>query len=341
MKKVFVVCVSVMISIFLLNGCSGEKENADSAGTKGDSAVDSSDIVAVVNGVDITEKELSEKIDDIKKSSAGNNRMQMGGQMRREALANMINYELLLMAAEDAGVTVSDEELSERINEIKSGYESEEQLLNRLKELGMNKTEFEKRLAKKMKIQKIIDKQTVEIESPPESEVREYYDSHRDVFKQPEQVSASHILIKVNEEDDSETKKKKREKLEGILKDIRNGASFSENASLYSECPSKSKGGNLGFFSKTDMVKPFSEAAFSMDKGEISDIVETRFGYHIIKVNDKKEAQTVSFEEASENITTYLEGMEKNEVINNYIAGLREEADIEYADSSLVQPQQP
>ncbi|HMA76054.1 MAG TPA: SurA N-terminal domain-containing protein, partial [Candidatus Krumholzibacteriaceae bacterium] len=147
MKKVFVVCVSVMISIFLLNGCSGEKENADSAGTKGDSAVDSSDIVAVVNGVDITEKELSEKIDDIKKSSAGNNRMQMGGQMRREALANMINYELLLMAAEDAGVTVSDEELSERINEIKSGYESEEQLLNRLKELGMNKTEFEKRLA--------------------------------------------------------------------------------------------------------------------------------------------------------------------------------------------------
>ncbi|MDZ7860756.1 MAG: peptidylprolyl isomerase [Candidatus Krumholzibacteriota bacterium] len=338
MKKMFVFCVSVMISLFLLNGCSGEKENADSAGTKGDEAADASEVVAVVNGVDITENELSDKIDEIKKSGQGNNRMQMGGQLRREALANMINYELLVMAAEDEGITVSEEDLSERITEIKTGYQSEEQFLNRLKELGMNEAEFEKRLAMKIKIQKLIDKQTAGIESPPESEVREYYDSNRDIFKQPEQVSASHILIKVNEEDDSETKKKKREKLEGILKDIRNGASFSENASLYSEGPSKSKGGNLGFFSKTDMVQPFSEAAFSMDKGEISDIVETRFGYHIIKVNDKKEAQTVSFEEARENITTYLEGMEKNEVINNYIADLRAEADIEYADSSLVRP---
>jgi peptidyl-prolyl cis-trans isomerase C len=155
---------------------------------------------------------------------------------------------------------------------------------------------------------------------------------------QPEQVNASHILVTVNTDDDEKTKKEKREKLENILKDIRNGASFSENASLYSDCPSKSKGGNLGFFKKGDMVKPFSDVAFSMPKGEVSDIVETRFGYHIIKVLDKKETDTIPFEEAQKNIVSYLEGMEKNNIINEYLTNLRMEANIEYADSSLIQP---
>ena len=86
------------------------------------------------------------------------------------------------------------------------------------------------------------------------------------------------------------------------------------------------------------MVKPFSDMAFSMDKDEVSDIVETRFGYHIVKVIDKKEASVISFEEVREDIVSYMEGMEKTTIVNDYLTNLRSEANIEYADSSLIQP---
>ncbi len=332
MKRLFGICAGVLLSLFLLNSCSGEKENTDSVDTKEGGAIDSSKIVAVVNGTNITEGDLLMKIEEGKK-----NQIQMGGAFRKEALANLINYKLLGMAAEKEEIIVSEETLEEKIDQIKEGYQSNEQFLDRLKDLGMDETLFRAKLIKQLKIENLIEKKTEGVESPSEKQLREYYDSYPESFKQPEQVDASHILISVNKDDDEETKKKKREKLEKILKDIRDGASFSENAVLYSDCPSKSKGGNLGFFKEGDMVKPFSEVAFSTGKDEVSDIVETRFGYHIIKIIDKKETTTISFEEVRENIASYMEGTEKTSVINNYLANLRSEAEIEYADSSLIQ----
>ncbi|MCD6379205.1 peptidylprolyl isomerase [bacterium] len=338
MKKLVGFCVSIMLSLLLLNGCSGEKENTDSVDAKEGKTVDSTKIVAVVNGIDVTEGDLLKKIDEMNKAGGKTGRIQMGGGLRKEALANLINYKLLGMAVVKERISVSEEALNDRIAEIKKGYSSTEQFLDRLKEMGFDESTFRSRLVEQLKIQNLIDKQTETLEAPSQKEIREYYDSHPEAFMKPEQVNASHILITVNKDDDEKTKKEKREKLEKILKDIRNGASFSENASLYSDCPSKSKGGNLGFFKKGDMVKPFSDMAFSIGKGKVSDIVETRFGYHIIKVLDKKEAETISLEEAQKNIVSYLEGMEKNKIVNEYLTNLRMEANIEYADSSLIQP---
>ena len=150
-------------------------------------------------------------------------------------------------------------------------------------------------------------KEVVQKISIPESELKSYYDSHKEEFKTPEMVRASHILIKVSPSASAEEKKKAKEKAEDILKKIKSGQDFAKLAAEFSDDPgSKTKGGDLGFFEKGRMVKPFEDAAFSLKPGQVSGIIETQFGYHIIKVTEKKNAGIASFDTAKEQIKQKL-----------------------------------
>lgn len=140
-----------------------------------------------------------------------------------------------------------------------------------------------------------------------ENDLKSYYDGHKDEFKAPETVRARHILIKVASGESEENKKKAREKMEGILAKIKAGESFETLATELSDDPgSKQKGGDLGFFARGRMIKSFEDAAFSLKPGEISGIVETPFGYHIIKVEEKKEAGLEPFEKVKDRISQKL-----------------------------------
>jgi peptidyl-prolyl cis-trans isomerase C len=153
----------------------------------------------------------------------------------------------------------------------------------------------------------VLRKEVVEKISIPESELKSYYDSHKDEFKTPEMVRASHILVKVSATASAEEKKKAKEKAEDILKKIKSGQDFAKLASEFSDDPgSKTKGGDLGFFQKGRMVKAFEDAAFSLKPGQVSGIVDTQFGYHIIKVTDRKSAGIESFDTAKEKIKQRL-----------------------------------
>lgn len=141
----------------------------------------------------------------------------------------------------------------------------------------------------------------------PEDELKSYYESHKEEFKTPEMVRASHILIKVNPSASAEEKKAAKEKAENILKKIKSGEDFAKLASEFSDDPgSKIKGGELGFFSRGRMVKPFEDAAFSLKPGEVSGIVETQFGFHIIKSEEKKDAGIENFDAVKERISQKL-----------------------------------
>nr|WP_257792016.1 peptidylprolyl isomerase [Anoxybacter fermentans] len=151
-----------------------------------------------------------------------------------------------------------------------------------------------------------------------EEEMMEYYEKNIRRFTEEEQVRASHILVETKEE-----------ALE-ILDKINNGEDFADLARKYSNCPSSDRGGDLGFFGRGRMVYEFEKAAFSTEVGEITGPVETEFGWHIIKVTDKKEAIVHPYEEVKEEIYETLLIKKKN---NAAVALLRqkwEEADIEY-----------
>jgi len=149
-----------------------------------------------------------------------------------------------------------------------------------------------------------------------EDEVASYYDTHKDQFKTSESVNALHILV------DEE------EKANDILNEINSGLEFAEAAKKYSKCPSNAKGGDLGNFSKGQMVPEFEQAAFSMQEGEISKPVKTQFGYHLIKLMAKKEAETKPFEEVKQQIGQQLMGIKQNEIYINKSNELRTKYDV-------------
>lgn len=136
-----------------------------------------------------------------------------------------------------------------------------------------------------------------------EEDMQLYYKTHQDEFKTPEMVKARHILIRVNKESSEDEKNKAREKAEDILKRIKTGEDFAKLASEFSDDPgSKNKGGDLGFFPKGRMVPDFEKVAFSLKPGEVSDIVETTFGFHIIKVEERKDSVLEPYEKIKDKV---------------------------------------
>lgn len=140
-----------------------------------------------------------------------------------------------------------------------------------------------------------------------DDELKSYYDTHTDEFKAPEMIKARHILVKVEDTASEDEKKKGKEKAEMYLKKIKEGEDFSKLASEVSDDPgSKAKGGDLGFFPKGRMVKPFEDAAFSLKPGEVSGLVETQFGFHIIKVEEKKDSTVETFDAVKDRLRQKL-----------------------------------
>ncbi|MFH1242474.1 MAG: SurA N-terminal domain-containing protein [Pseudomonadota bacterium] len=139
-----------------------------------------------------------------------------------------------------------------------------------------------------------------------EKEVEAYYAYNPDRFVEPRQVKARHILLELKLGADKAKEEEVRKAAEAVLKEARQGKDFAELAKKYSQGPASSEGGDLGYFSEGQMEKPFEQAAFNLKKGEISDLVRTRFGYHIIKVEDRKEKRAQPLEEVREQIVEIL-----------------------------------
>jgi len=139
-----------------------------------------------------------------------------------------------------------------------------------------------------------------------EEDLKEYYDANSEAFTTPKTVEARHILVKTDPADPPELVEEKRKKLEGVLQRVQKGEDFAKLAKTYSEDSSKESGGLIGPFQKEMMIEPFAQAAFSLKPGEVSDLVRTQFGWHIIKAEKVNEAKTVSFAEAKEGIQKKL-----------------------------------
>lgn len=252
---------------------------------------------------------------------------------KRLVLDQMINTELLAQNAEKEGLKPTDKEIQASYNDLKTYVNSDENLKGAAEELGIN-DEFLKEQAKiSLLIQKSQEKFYKE-EKVSDAEMKKYYDEHIDEYKKDE-VEASHILIKTTDDNNkplSEAEQKKaKAKAEKVLKEVKAGGDFAELAKKYSQDPgSAANGGALGAFGKGMMVQEFEEAAFGMEPGEVSDLVKTDFGYHIIKVTDRIK-ETTSFEEAKAGI--------KEEILKNKygekIAALQKKAKIEKFDKVI------
>jgi peptidyl-prolyl cis-trans isomerase C len=344
MKKIHYILLTVGLLLFISNNCSKEKSEQETAeGVQSNMGqVENADAdikVMSINGQPITETEVArEQALLMQRMDAKLSPEQLESireTMRGHAVDSIINRTLLLQAAEREGITVSQEEIEAKVEQIKNKFDSEESFIGHLKENGMTLKDVLKEVEKGVKLEALIDKQTANLKKATDEDIEEFYNSNIDRFKQPERVRASHVLVKKGAEDSEQTKKEKRQKIEKIQMDLKKGGDFAAIAAEYSDCPSKAKGGDLGFFSRGQMVKPFEDSAFALKPGEISGIVETKFGYHIIKLTEREEPRTIPLNEVREDIAEYLERLKKQEEIKKYISGLHDAAKIEYVDSAL------
>jgi peptidyl-prolyl cis-trans isomerase C len=261
---------------------------------------------------------------------------QMKEVVRKQAVDNIINRTLLDQAVDKEGVAASQDEIDARMEEIRAQMGSDEEFAARLAMMGMTEELLEAEMGTAIKVEKLLEKRG-DVTEVTEAELKAYYDQNRDRFKQSEQVEASHILIKVEPDDSDAAKYEKRREAERVLAELGQGADFAQMATQHSACPSKQNGGSLGFFRRGQMVKPFEDAAFGLEVGQTSGIVETQFGYHIIKLTDRQEAKDIPFAEAKDGLAQYLDGQKRQEAMNSYIQGLRDDAEIEYAEPEATQ----
>jgi len=163
-----------------------------------------------------------------------------------------------------------------------------------------------------------------------EEETKAYYDEHQNEFTTPEMVKARHILVKVDPSAPEEEKKQAYQKAEEILKKVQDGEDFAELATEVSDdSHTQSKGGDLGFFSRGKIVKPFEDVAFQMKPGETSGIVESQFGYHIIRVEDRKEETVHSYDSMKERIHQRLLQQKKATHVTDFIEKAMKDANAE------------
>ena len=289
----------------------------------------SEDKVAVVNGSVISQADFDRELRVTQRWFSRMGKPLTDSQlsaMKQETLDRMIDRELLYQESQKKGFKIDTAALDE---EFKKRFPDEAKFKQMLSSMELTEAAMKSQFARGRAIQSFIDKEFSEKTTVSEEEIKGYYDSHPELFKQPEQVRASHILIKVDSQADASQKTEARKKLEEIQEKLKKGEDFSALATASSQCPSNSRGGDLGYFGRGQMVQPFEETAFSLKPGEVSDIVETQFGYHLIKVVDKKAAGTTPYKDAKGQIEQRLKREKVQKEVSSYVAKLKEEAKVE------------
>lgn len=233
---------------------------------------------------------------------------------KKNILDQLINTELLYQQAQKEKIKISNDEINLEIDKIKDNFSSPEEFNEALKANNITLVRLKEDIKRQLMINSVLEETRNQV-SISDEELLEYYNENKESFLEPEQVHARHILVETEEEANN------------LLLQLKEGLTdFAELAKEKSIGPSAPSGGDLGFFARGQMVKEFEDAAFSLEPGKISEVVQSQFGYHIIKCEEKKEEYSPTFEEAKERISDTLKYQRENEAVSALTSKLREEA---------------
>ncbi len=289
-----------------------------------------SEVVAHVNKDDITREELDQAMKTASQRMGG---MAMSeeqrGELQKQVLDNLVSECLLLQKARDLKIDDLDAKVTERIAKIKEQFPDDKAFQEAIKSAGFDEAKLKVKVTEGVRIENLIEREVRSKIKVPDEEIQKFYDEHPEYFSTPAQVRASHILVTCPADADDQTKAEKKAKIDAARERVEKGEDFAKVANEMSDCPSKVRGGDLDFFSKGHMVKPFEEVAFSMKSNEVSQVVATQFGYHIIKQTGSKPATVTPLADEKEKIQQHLSSQKTQDAVGAYVEGLRKDAKIE------------
>jgi parvulin-like peptidyl-prolyl isomerase len=294
-------------------------------------ALDLKDPIAVVNGEKILKSDLEKAFAEAV-SAAGIEPAMLSADQRiagyRQLLDDMITDKLV--SAKAGSIEITDADVKAEIEKIKSQFPSPEVFEEQLKQSGQLPDQLSEMVKTGMQQRKWIESQIEGKVAVVEADAKKFYDENTSEFAQPEQVKASHILFLVPEDATPEVVKEKEEAAKKALERAKKGEDFTALAKELSEEPGADQsGGDLGFFTKDRMVPEFAEAALTQEKDAIGGPVKTDFGFHVIKVTDKKDADTMSFDEVKEQLMAFLQDGKRRDAVRTVVDGLRSDSKIE------------
>lgn len=247
-------------------------------------------------------------------------------KLEEKALDQAIGAKLLLDQAAKLDLPVSAADIDAEVAKVVEQVGGPENYKKALAAQGVTEEQFRKELEKGAKVNKLVEQACSSVADPTDDEVAAFYAAHKDEYVAPEQVLCQHILVKGT--DDAAL-----DKIKDIRARIVDGkADFAEEAKKHSDCPSGQQGGSLGWFGRGMMVPEFDKAAFEMKKGEVSGIVTTQFGYHIIYKADQKGGEKQTLVDVHDQIRDLLRHEARGRAMDAYVAELRDKAQIEYKE---------
>ena len=286
-------------------------------------------VLAHVNNETVTKADFERLLRNIELNNRGPVPADRRDEIYRKVLDELVTYTLLKQEAKAREFTVTDAEVEEQVNKMRQSARTEEAFKKALAERKMTLERLKVDARAEMSIAKMMAAQVAGATEATDAEVRDFYDKNPDKFKRGETVRASHILLRVDPNADDATKKQTKAKIDAVLKRAKSGEDFAALAQQNSQDGSAPQGGDLGYFPKEKMVPAFADVAFALKTGEISDVVTTQFGVHIIKVTDRKPAGTVPLDEVSPQVKQYLTEQKKQQQAQAFIAQIKQKAKIE------------
>ena len=292
------------------------------------------DPIAVVEGAEIKKADLDQAFAGVLASQGmpADQAAQIPEAQRMQFYKMLLDDMIVdkLIAKRSAETQVPDAEVATALTRMQKNFGSEEEMKKQMEASGQSIDKLKENLRNQLRAQTWVDAQVKGKDAVPDAEAEEFYKTNPDKFQRPEQVRASHILVTVTADAKPEDVLVKEKAAKEILARVTKGEDFAAVAGEVSEDPSaKTNKGDLDFFGREQMVKEFADAAFGMKKDEVSkEPVRSQFGYHIIKVTDRREAATVPLETAKPQVMAYLQRQKKQKAVQEFVLELRKKSEV-------------
>ena len=286
---------------------------------------------AIVNGVEISGDAVQFELDRLVRFYMSHGMTmdevkQNLPKLEEKALDQAIGAKLLLDRAQELDIPLMAADIDAEVSKVVTQVGGPENYKKALDAQGITEVQFRKELEKGAKVNKLVEQACAGVADPTEDEVAKFYEAHKAEFVVPHQVLCQHILVKGSDDAALDKIKAIRERIVG------GGADFAEEAKKNSDCPSGQEGGSLGWFGRGMMVPEFDKVAFEMKKGEVSGVVSTQFGYHIIYKADEKGGGQQTLVDVHDQVKDLLRHEARGRAMDAFVAELRANAKIEYRE---------
>ncbi len=290
-------------------------------------------VVARVNGKPILGRDLEQRV-RAELANIGNPawkdlRDDYRNQLTSQLLSQLVGDELLYQKAVSSGVTATSAEIQTEFDKVAKTYPNDAELNSMLVQRGMDRKALSRELGRSLVLQKYIQENISKKLVVTPAEVSEYYAGHPDEFKHPDLVRTSHILISIPNGATDDQQQRARQLAESLLDRARKGEDFAKLAKEYSTDASASQGGDLGLTESGELAPEYEDAVGKLKVGEISGLVKTQFGYHIIKLTDRKKAGSATLEEVRGQLTDFLKNQKEDAEVAKLVKTLGSQAKIE------------